>query len=626
MTLIARAALSVLLLLGVYVLAVGVVGLTGFVLYQAVSHGLGGFALGKALILAAFLLLGLGRAFWAVTRLPDGEPSGLVVSAQDQPELWSEVHEIAEAVGTRAPDEIRLVAEVNASVWEQSRFLGLIGGRRVMTVGAPLVLGLTRRQLRAVLAHEMGHFSHRHTALAPIAYRGQVTLGHIVDELGPTSWTGKVFDAYGRLYLRLTHSVTRRQELEADRWSSRVAGRDPSAGALRELPALDSIWDYFLKRYAFPVEGVRPDAFFIGFAELLASPQRQRALRRLRHDLPEEEQSPYDTHPTLRGRVEFFEALPADGVTDDGTSAVDLLVGPEAVLHELESELFADSPMDVRPWEWIAETAGAEQARAHASLLARATREAGGRAPSLQDAISALGRGDGRSLVASVVPDDADSEQITAAARDLVSHAVSAALIDHCDARFTIDWDRTGALVGEDGHEVDVAALVAEAVDRESAELLIRALEDEGVPTSVSFDATGRTVTDADEVEPEVLSVAACVHWRRTRVLVVSDCGLIIKRLGLVEGVRAAFRHRSADGYRTATLHVASLPIDRLLDDRRATLFAWDQIDSAALSGSRLRLTIDGRNRRFRVVRYAVSGDLMSSLELFLGHGSLLPA
>jgi len=617
--LIARAALAVLLLLGVYVLAAAVVGLTGFVLYEAVVLGVGGFAIGQGVILAGFLLLGLTRAFWTVRRLPDGAPEGLAVTPQDQPALWNEVQEIADAVGTRAPDEIRLGVEVNASVWEESRFLGLTGGRRVMTVGAPLLLGLTRRQFRAVLAHEMGHYSHRHTALTPIAYRGQVTLGHIVAELGPTSWTGKVFNAYGRLYLRLTRSVSRRQELEADVWSSRIAGRAPSGDALRELPALDAMWSYFQAHYAFAVDGVRPDTFFIGFAELLASPQRQRELRELRSELPDEEQGPYDTHPSLRSRVEFFEALPDDGVTDDGTSAVHLVAGPEEVLTGLETQLFADSPLETRPWSWIAETAGAQHARERASLLIRATGDAGAGATTLQDAISALGRGNAQTLVSANTTHAAGPEDAEAAARDLVGGAVATALVEHCEARFTVDWERTGVLVGSDGHEVDVAGLVASVTDRTSAQLLVSALEEEGVPTSSSPDVAAPTMTRFHDVDPEVLSVATCVHWRRLRVVVASDSGLIIKRIGMGEGIAAAFRHRSADGYRTAMLHVASLPITRLLDDRRATLFTWDQVDSAALSGLKLKLTLAGRNRRLRVVRYAVAGDLGDSLSQHLG-------
>ncbi len=616
MTLVARAALSVLLLLGVYVLAAGVVGATGLALYQAAVHGIGGVVLGKGLLLAVFLLLALTRAFWAVARLSDGEPEGLVLTPEDQPTLWDEVHEIAAAVGTRAPDEIRLVGEVNASVWEQSRFLGLVGGRRVMTVGAPLVLGLTRRQLRAVLAHEMGHFSHRHTALAPIAYRGQVTLGHIIGELGPSSWTGKLFHAYGRLYLRLTHAVTRRQEVEADRWSSRVAGRAPSAGALREIPALDAIWDYFLQRYAFPVPGARPDQFFIGFAELLASPQRQRELRALRRDQPEEAAGPYDTHPSLRSRVQFFEDLPEDDVVDDGTSAVDLVDRPELTLHALETQLFADSELDVHPWEWIAEHAGAEQARARAGLLVRATRESHGPA-TLQDAIAALGRDEAHSLVAPLLPDDASPAQVTEAARGLIGNAVAAALVDHCGARFAVDWHRTGVLVGEDGHEVDVDSLVASVVDRESADMLAELLRGEGIPTWEPLDGSVRT--DGTDPEPEVLAVATCVSWRRMRVVAVSDCGLIVKRVGLVEGCVAAFRHRSADGYRTGMLLVASTPIDALLADRRATLLPWDRIESATVSRTRFRLTSEGRTRRLKVVRHCVTGDLVGSLERHLG-------
>lgn len=166
----------------------------------------------------------------------------------------------------------------------------------MLTIGAPLAMGMTRQQLHSVLAHELGHYSHRHMALSPAVYRGQAALGLIVRDLGPRSVLGRLFAGYARLYFRLTSAITRQQELAADRWSARVAGPRVAASAMRELPALGASWQFFLDEYAFPVPGARPDALLDGFANLLASPQRQQEMHELRREPPEPPEDPYDSH------------------------------------------------------------------------------------------------------------------------------------------------------------------------------------------------------------------------------------------------------------------------------------------------------------------------------------------
>ena len=626
MSFIARAAMAVALLLGVYVLGLALVGVLGFAVYEGIVHGFGGIVVGKGLFLIVFLVLALGRAFWAAHRLSVDDASGLLLTPADQPRLWNEVRAIAQTVGTRAPDEIRLAPEVNASVSEESRLLGLVGGRRVMTIGAPLMMGLSGQQLRSVLAHELGHFSHRHTALAPIAYRGQVTLGHIVGQLGHESVTGRVFKAYGGLYLRLTRSVSRRQELEADGWSHRVAGRTASAEAMREIPALDALWMHFLEEYAFRVEGVRPDDLLDGFANLLVSPRRQQEMAEIRRALPEEPSSPYDTHPSLASRVAFFESLPDDGIPDDETSAVEFLEEPEAVLNQLETEMFAPTQLEPRPWSWIAENAGLQRAREYGAVLVRATSEVGMGAPDLRQAIVALGRGETRRLVGPYLAPDAPPEEVDSAARALVKAAVAVALVEHCGARFAVDWDATNALVGPDGHRIDVAGLVDGTTDSESAELLIQALTDEGVPMSFAVDPSAVDAANGPHTrEPIMHAVAVGVNWFRTQVVVVADNALIIKRMGVIYWIASTFRHGHSDQYRPAMLRVASTPLPGLLEDRRAEVFSWDQVGLTTLKGTRLALTLDGKPRRMRVKKHAVSGDLPGSLRQHLGE-RLAPA
>jgi Zn-dependent protease with chaperone function len=89
------------------------------------------------------------------------------------------VGELTALAGTRMPEEIRIVAGVEASVAEPARLLGLLPGKRYLFLGLPLLLALPQQQIRAIVAHELGHYSRAHTRLAPVAYRGR--LHHFVD-------------------------------------------------------------------------------------------------------------------------------------------------------------------------------------------------------------------------------------------------------------------------------------------------------------------------------------------------------------------------------------------------------------------------------------------------------------
>lgn len=138
----------------------------------------------------------------------DADQPGAAVSPQDEPELWRTVTELAGRVRTRVPDEIRLVPDVNAAVSEDARLLGLIRGRRHMYVGVPLMLTLGADELRAVLCHELGHYSGSHTRLGGITYRGRTALIRTIQRLGEHAIIRTFFTAYATVYLRVSQAVS----------------------------------------------------------------------------------------------------------------------------------------------------------------------------------------------------------------------------------------------------------------------------------------------------------------------------------------------------------------------------------------------------------------------------------
>ncbi|GAB2937884.1 M48 family metallopeptidase [Micromonospora polyrhachis] len=372
-----RALASVVMLAGFYLVALVQLG-AAVALVLWLSTVIAG-AVAVKLVLPLFIALGGAVvALWRAIRTESGPAPGLVVQPDQAPQLWQLVHELAGQVGTRVPDEIRIVPEINAAVGEESKLLGLIGGRRTLYLGLPLVQALSVDQLRSVLAHELGHYSGRHTRFGAVAYRGRLAIGGTIDRIGPWNPVGWVFKGYARLYLMVDNAASQRQELEADRASVQVAGRAAAASALRELPALDAAWGFYFSRY---VEsgweaGFAPDDLFGGFAELIAA--REDELAALREQEPSSERSRWETHPPIGERIATMAELPEGTVTSDGRRATELLPDVALVSRRLQELMVDVAQRTVLPWpEFTAATIAAGVQRQADTIFRAAARLTG---------------------------------------------------------------------------------------------------------------------------------------------------------------------------------------------------------------------------------------------------------
>jgi Zn-dependent protease with chaperone function len=325
-----RAAFSALMLLGFYILALALIGGLGYASAWLFQDG-AGTAGAKLAYLTIITAAGVLSVLWKVLRVKSQPMPGVAVSPQQAPQLWQLVTELAAVAQTRVPDVIVLVPGVNAAVSEDSKLLGLIGGKRHLYLGVPLMQAFTVAQLRSVVAHELGHYSRKHTRLGEIAYRGQLAILVTVASLRGNI-VGFVLRPYAWLYRTVAAAVNRRQELEADQLSVQVAGRRTAAATLREIPVVDAAWNFYETRYIDPgwEAGYAPTAadFFGGFPQLLAA--RPDELARLRDEPPPSKQSRFDTHPSIAARVAAMAALPS---SVDGPEWTDTRPASELVPH-----------------------------------------------------------------------------------------------------------------------------------------------------------------------------------------------------------------------------------------------------------------------------------------------------
>ena len=204
--------------------AVIVVAATAGVIYLFFAAGRIPLKLVLILVIAAAMsLYAIVRSLFV--RIRDDEDPGRAVTEHDAPGLWAAAREVADAVGTRAIDEIWLTPGTDLAVLERGTARQRMKDRapRALLLGAGVLEGFEQGAFRSVLAHEYGHFAHRDTAGGEVALRvrcGMMTFAMGLAQAGIAVWWNLAFQflrLYDLLFRRISHGATRLQEVLADR-------------------------------------------------------------------------------------------------------------------------------------------------------------------------------------------------------------------------------------------------------------------------------------------------------------------------------------------------------------------------------------------------------------------------
>jgi Zn-dependent protease with chaperone function len=350
-----RAAIALVLMAGFYGLAAGMAFALAWIPYATWTYGHR-----FNLRLAVFCLGGAYLILRAIVPTRDRfEAPGPRLQPERQPRLFAEIRGIAAASGQEMPAEVYLVPDVNAWVAQRGGVMG-VGGRRIMGLGLPLLQAVSVAEMRAIVAHEFGHYFGGDVKLGPLIYRTREALVRTVIALHQHSgFLQKPFEWYAALFFRVTHAVSRHQELQADALAARLAGADALARGLRTVHGAGLAFGTYWAQEVAPVLGagyLPPLA--VGFSRFLEQPRVTDVLRAaVETEEREGKADPYDTHPSLRARLAALarraDPPPSARPGDDGR-AIDLL----DALPEVEKELVAlrvaggDKTGGLKPLEW----------------------------------------------------------------------------------------------------------------------------------------------------------------------------------------------------------------------------------------------------------------------------------
>lgn len=341
-----RLALALALAAGYYVLWIAfVVGSTGLSLLLWFAGGPVGKVRAVGLGLAALL----GLLVLIPNKARHDEP-GVVVTPTTQPRLWDLVRRVAMAVGEPVPHEVVVIRASNAYVHES----GGIKNARVLAIGLPFLATMTERELMSIIAHEFGHFTGGDTKIGKIVALTHRELYRTIEaryDDGVQWWEkSNLFVQYFKFFLRVTGTMRRRQEFNADRVAVRVAGaratRNAAIQAVMTSLAFDTFW---AGEMAPALEAGRKPPLMEGLQRSKRQPVTAASLVEQTDDaIVSEPDSPYDTHPPTRDRLRNIGDDPS-APQDDSAPAHKLLRNIDELERQVLAVEFADDRLAMMP-------------------------------------------------------------------------------------------------------------------------------------------------------------------------------------------------------------------------------------------------------------------------------------
>lgn len=331
-----RALLAVVLMIGFYLLALAIsLGLL-YIPYAEMTY-----AHRLHIKLAIVCVVGALAILWSVLpRFDKFEAPGPQLTRDQHPRLFEEIESVAQSVKQEMPAEVYLVPDVNAWVSQRGGVMGF-GSRRVMGLGLPLLRMLSRSQFRAVLAHEFGHYYGGDTKLGPWVYKTRSAIGRTLSSLAGDDGEGSLLQLpflwYGKMFLRITHAVSRRQEFVADELAARAIGSRPLIEGLRTVhgvaPAFEAYW---VNEFTPVLQSGFRAPLVEGFENFMRAERVTEAVeKQLDEELQTGKADPYDTHPPLKERIAAVADIPAGEVGTDDPPAISLLESVPSLEQQL---------------------------------------------------------------------------------------------------------------------------------------------------------------------------------------------------------------------------------------------------------------------------------------------------
>lgn len=331
-------------------LYIALILLVAYGLYFHTTQSTGVFEDGNARLAALVyftpIVAGLILIFFMLKPLfarPPSPPLPVSLDPAEEPGIFRFVEKICATVGAPLPRRIDVDCQVNASAGFAAGFRSMFSQDLVLTVGLPLVAGLSLRELAGVLAHEFGHFAQgTGMRLTYIIRSVNNWFARVVYERD--AWDEMLIEAstQGAIGLGMTlmlnaarfmvwltrrilwvlmmagHIISsfmlRQMEFDADRYEARVAGSTVFGTTSLKLRLLglasQGVYSNFQNAWNQAELGDQIAALVFANYERIPESTREQVL----HESLDQSTQLLDSHPADRDRIASAERERADGV------------------------------------------------------------------------------------------------------------------------------------------------------------------------------------------------------------------------------------------------------------------------------------------------------------------------
>ena len=213
-------------------------------------------------LLAIFMV----KAIFFIKRGHDSDYGEL--KQEDEPKLFEFLYKLADEAGAPRPHRVFVSASVNACVFYNLSVFNLIfPSKKNLEIGLGLVNVLDLGEIKAVLAHEFGHFAQKSMAVGSWVYVAHQVAAHIIAQRDildkfikglsrfdiRIAWLGWILsliiwsirslvETVFSLVIVSERALSREMEFQADLVSVSLTGSDALIHALHKLHAADEAW------------------------------------------------------------------------------------------------------------------------------------------------------------------------------------------------------------------------------------------------------------------------------------------------------------------------------------------------------------------------------------------------
>ncbi len=353
---------------------VGLIAAAGYGVYYHAVHNLSIFenvepAKVAFLAYAGPLFIGVVLVFFMIKPLfarPPRREEPRSLARDDEPLLFAYIERLCALVGAPFPKRIDVDCQVNASASFRRGWLSLLSQDLVLTLGLPLVDGLSLQQLTGVLAHEFGHFAQgagmrltyvirsvNHWFMRVVYERDSWdehlaeaarSGGHLFISLMVWGAQAMVWVTRRILWLLMNigHAIScfmlRQMEFDADRYEARMVGSETFESTCRELSNLNVAFQKTLSDLGSSWEEGRLVDNLPGMVTVNRRDFDADLVGRIQEQVDDSSTGLFDTHPADRDRM-------ASAVRE-GTDAVFRSTLPATALFHDFDELAATVSLD----------------------------------------------------------------------------------------------------------------------------------------------------------------------------------------------------------------------------------------------------------------------------------------